>query len=304
MHYLIHAYDDPIHAPLGLRAARLYGKVAPAASHAQHMPSHIFFALGMWDDAIAANAASLATARAHGDGGYHSLLWLVYAYLQEDRRQEAELLIRSVARDVRAGATKDNRIRLAYARAMWLVETRAADGPDARSPVDSAGIASIGYFAAHDFARGIAAAAGGNAAEARVSLAQLQARIDAARVDAAHATADSHGMVMADWHDMTTADELEQARAMAAALRGTIEFYGGDRAAGLARVREAIAVTAHMDFEYGPPWSVKPLDELLGELLLADGRREEAAAAFQKTLAAYPNRRLALEGLAASRTTS
>jgi len=52
LHYLIHAYDDPIHAPLGLRAARLYGSVAPAASHAQHMPSHIFFALGMWDDAI------------------------------------------------------------------------------------------------------------------------------------------------------------------------------------------------------------------------------------------------------------
>jgi tetratricopeptide (TPR) repeat protein len=304
LHYLIHAYDDPIHAPLGLRAARLYGRVSPAASHAQHMPSHIFFALGMWDDAIAANAASLATARAHGDSGYHSLIWLVYAYLQEGRRRDAEPLIRSVAHDVRAGATKDNRIRLAYARAMWLVETRAADGPDARSPVDSAGIASIGYFAAHDFARGITAAAIGNAAEARVSLAQLRARIDAAHADAAHATADSHGMVMADWHDMATADELEQARAMAAALRGTIEYYGGHRAAGLARVREAIAATAHMDFEYGPPWSVKPLDELLGELLLTGGQREEAAAAFQKTLAAYPNRRLALEGLAASRTTT
>jgi hypothetical protein len=302
LHYLIHAYDDPIHAPLGLRAARLYGRVAPAASHAQHMPSHIFFALGMWDDAIAANAASLATARAHGDSGYHSLIWLVYAYLQEDRRQDAEPLIRSVAHDVRAGATKDNRIRLAYARAMWLVETRAADGPDARSPVNSAGIASIGYFAAHDFARGITAAAIGNAAEARVSLAQLRARIDAAHADAAPATGDSHGMVMADWHDMATADELEQARAMAAALRGTIEYYGGHRAAGLARVREAIAMTAHMDFEYGPPWSVKPLDELLGELLLTDGRREEAAAAFQKTLTAYPNRRLAVEGLAASGT--
>src|SRR6266403_1136177 len=227
LHYLIHAYDDPIHAPLGLRAARLYGKLAPAASHAQHMPSHIFFALGMWDEAIAANVASLATARAHGDGGYHSLLWLVYAYLQEDRRREAE---------------------------------------------------------------------------PQVSLAQLRARIEGARADAASATADSHGMVMADWHDMATADELGQARAMAAAIRGTIEYYRGDRAAGLAQVREAIAMTAHMDFEYGPPWSVKPLDELLGELLLTDGRREEAAAAFQKTLTAYPNRRLALEGLAASGT--
>ncbi|MEO7660199.1 MAG: hypothetical protein ABIV48_11345, partial [Pyrinomonadaceae bacterium] len=63
LHYLIHAYDDPVHAPLGLRAARLYGSVAKSASHAQHMPSHIFFALGMWDDAIVANIASMKSAR-------------------------------------------------------------------------------------------------------------------------------------------------------------------------------------------------------------------------------------------------
>jgi tetratricopeptide (TPR) repeat protein len=293
LHYLIHAYDDPIHARLGLPAARLYGKVAPAASHAQHMPSHIFFALGMWDEAIEANVASLRTARAQGDGGYHSLLWLTYAYLQKDRRQDAERLIRSVADDVHAGATKDNRTRLAYARAMWLVETRGTDGPHAGSPVDSAGIATIGYFAAHDFARGITAAAAGRTAEARAALEQLRARTREMHADVTR--------VMADWHDNMTSDELAQAKAMAAALDGTIEFYGADRAAGLARVREAIAMTARMDFEYGPPWSVKPLDELLGELLLADGRREDAAAAFQSTLAVYPNRRLALEGLAASR---
>lgn len=290
LHYLIHAYDDPIHAPLGLRAARLYGKVAPAASHAQHMPSHIFFALGMWDDAIEANVASLNTARAQGDTAYHTLLWLTYAYLQENRRQEAEELIRSVAHDVEAGPSKDNRIRLAYARATWLVETRGAEGPDARAPVDSSGIASIGYFAGHDFARGITA--GGNAAEARMALARLRSRIEAARSQVQG--------VKADWHDTVTPAELEEAGAMAAALEGTIQYYEGDRPGGIARVRDAIASTDHMVFEYGPPWSVKPLDELLGELLLADGRREEAAAAFQKALLSYPNRRLAREGLAAS----
>lgn len=290
LHYLIHAYDDPIHAPLGLRAARLYGKIAPAASHAQHMPSHIFFALGMWDDAIAANVASLKIARIEGDGGYHSLLWLAYAYLQVGRRNAAEQLIRSVARDVAAGPSKDNRIRLAYARAMWLVETRGTEGPDSRSPVDSSGIASISYFAAHDFALGITAA--GKPAEARIALAQLRMRTEAAK----HLPRG----VTADWHDNNTTGELEQAAIMATALDGTIQFYEKDRAAGIARVREAIASADRLVFEYGPPWSVKPLDELLGELLLADGRREEAAAAFRKTLTLYPNRLLAREGLAAS----
>ncbi len=293
LHYLIHAYDDPIHAPLGLRAARLYGKVAPAASHAQHMPSHIFFALGMWDDAIEANVASLRIARAQGDGGYHSLVWLTYAYLQEGRRQQAEELVRSVARDVDVGPTKENRSRLAYARAIWLIETRGTAGPDARLTADSSGIASIGYFAAHDFARGITA--GANTAAARMALAQLQARMEDART--------ASKAVAADWHDTVTAQELEQAALMASALEGTIEYYQGDRAGGIGRIREAIAAAEHLEFEYGPPWSVKPLDELLGELLLAEGRREEAASAFEKTLAVYPNRRLAREGLAASLAT-
>jgi len=290
LHYLIHAYDDPIHAPLGLRAARRYGKVAPAAAHAQHMPSHIFFALGMWDEAIAANVASLKISRAEGDGGYHALLWLAYAYLQEDRRQEAEELVRAVAHDVDAKPSKENRIRLADARAIWLVETRGAEGPNARSPVDSSGIASIGYFAAQDFARGVTAAA--HPAEARLALAQLRARTEAARK--------LPRGVRADWKDNVKAEELEQAAAMATALEGTIRYYEGDRTGGITQVRAAILAVDRVPFEYGPPWSAKPLDELLGELLLADGRREEAATAFEKTLAVYPNRRLAREGLAAA----
>jgi tetratricopeptide (TPR) repeat protein len=281
LHYLIH----------GLPAARLYGKVAPAAAHAQHMPSHIFFALGMWDDAIAANSASLQTARAQGDRAYHALLWLTYAYLQEDKRQDAEPLIRSVAQDVAAAPTEENRARLSYARAMWLVETRGAQGPDAYASVDNDGVASINYFAAHDFAVGITAAAG-NTTAARAALARLRSRIDAAR-------APPHG-VTADWLDNVTPQELEEATILANALDGAIQFYAGDRTAGIARVRAAIAAADHLVFEYGPPWSVKPLTELLGELLLADGRRDEAAAAFEQTLAVYPNRRLAREGLAAS----
>src|SRR4029079_12247717 len=58
VHYLIHSYDDPVHAPLGLRAARVYAKIAPAATHALHMPSHIFLALGMWPETASCNEAS------------------------------------------------------------------------------------------------------------------------------------------------------------------------------------------------------------------------------------------------------
>jgi hypothetical protein len=81
VHYLIHSYDDPIHAPLGLRAANIYASIAPAAAHAQHMPSHIFMALGMWDKVVHANETAWAASETRrktkglsiGDRPYHTL---------------------------------------------------------------------------------------------------------------------------------------------------------------------------------------------------------------------------------------
>src|ERR1051325_8959184 len=51
-HYLIHLYDYPPIAEKGLDAARRYAKIAPAAAHAQHMPSHIFTRVGYWNESI------------------------------------------------------------------------------------------------------------------------------------------------------------------------------------------------------------------------------------------------------------
>src|SRR5882672_9401492 len=89
VHYLIHSYDDPAHAPLGLRAARIYAKIAPDAGHAQHMTSHIFLALGMWQEVVQANIAAIADVdRARKAAGKdpagcgHYASWLGYAYLQ------------------------------------------------------------------------------------------------------------------------------------------------------------------------------------------------------------------------------
>src|SRR5215212_5236964 len=97
LHYLIHAYDDPTHAPLGIRAARLYGAVAPSAGHALHMTSHIFIALGMWDDVIDANRRAIAVVnkqraargRSPQDCGHYPT-WLHYALLQKGQLDVAD----------------------------------------------------------------------------------------------------------------------------------------------------------------------------------------------------------------------
>jgi tetratricopeptide (TPR) repeat protein len=100
VHYIIHACDNPAMAPRGLAAARVYGKVAPSGPHAVHMPGHIFARLGLWQEDIAANAASVEASRAaearHESGWmdqFHSDDFLVYAYLQSGQEQKAAAVI-------------------------------------------------------------------------------------------------------------------------------------------------------------------------------------------------------------------
>ena len=93
-HYIIHADDNPELAPLALDAAKHYSEIAPDSPHALHMPSHIFTRLGLWDDSIASNLASAASAHKQKLAGdeLHALDYLVFAYLQTGRITEARKL--------------------------------------------------------------------------------------------------------------------------------------------------------------------------------------------------------------------
>lgn len=92
VHYIIHAYDSPELAPLALEAAKKYASIAPSSAHAQHMPSHIFTRLGLWDEAIRSNTSAAASAKCyaentgikgHWDEELHAIDYLIYAYLQK-----------------------------------------------------------------------------------------------------------------------------------------------------------------------------------------------------------------------------
>jgi hypothetical protein len=99
VHYIIHTYDSPELAELGLSAARKYASVAPSSAHAQHMPSHIFTRLGLWDDCISSNLVAAASAKCyaentgikgHWDEELHAMDYLVYAYLQKGNNKLAK----------------------------------------------------------------------------------------------------------------------------------------------------------------------------------------------------------------------
>jgi tetratricopeptide (TPR) repeat protein len=99
VHYIIHTYDYPELATLALPAARKYASIAPSSAHAQHMPSHIFTRLGLWDESINSNIAAAASAKCyaetagmkgHWDEELHSLDYLVYGYLQKGDNDAAK----------------------------------------------------------------------------------------------------------------------------------------------------------------------------------------------------------------------
>jgi Tetratricopeptide repeat len=97
-HYIIHNYDYPELAHLALSTARRYASIAPASSHAQHMPSHIFTRLGLWDESIESNVSSASSARCYSEASdmnghwsneLHAMGYLVYAYLQKGDNEKA-----------------------------------------------------------------------------------------------------------------------------------------------------------------------------------------------------------------------
>src|SRR5439155_9790798 len=103
-HYALHAFDDGEHAAMGLQAARIYARIAPASSHARHMPSHVFLPLGMWDEAAASDesafAASVDRVKLLGlsmaQADFHALSWLHYEYLQQGRFAKAREVMKTV----------------------------------------------------------------------------------------------------------------------------------------------------------------------------------------------------------------
>src|SRR5690606_250515 len=186
-HYLIHSYDDPVHAPLGLRAARAYADIAPSASHAQHMVSHIYTSLGQWDEVIEANRTAvrvseesmLRAGRSRHLRNKHSLHWLQYALLQQGRLEEAIETLALMREDVEALPEPQNLRHSTLMRATFAVEAPLVDNPLAA--VGDSG-APLYYQALDDFASAWAMIVRGELREASRVHARMKRRIEQARV--------------------------------------------------------------------------------------------------------------------------
>ncbi len=289
-HYLIHTNDVPQLAHLGLYAARRYAEIAPDVPHAQHMPSHIFTRLGLWDDDIASNTKSAEAARnfeeerhlnALWDQRGHALDYVVYAYLQQGRDAEAERVVDEAAGVTAVyppgSLTNDYALaaipaRSALERGRWIEATRLAVRP------------APGWRAAEaitHFARAIGAARSNDTALARTEIAAL------AQIEEALAAA---GGPQVYWSGQVKIQRLAASAWLARAAGDTAEA-----------VRQAMAAADLEDeTQKHPvtPGAVLPARELLGDLLLELGRPVEAGKAYVISLTNAPNRARSVFGAA------
>ncbi|HEV2063747.1 MAG TPA: hypothetical protein VGS00_04275 [Thermoanaerobaculia bacterium] len=290
-HYLIHCYDDPIHAPLGMRPARVYAKIAPDAVHALHMPSHIFFASGMWREGVASNEASWKASvdRADrlklpaGDHSFHALSWLEYAYLQLGRLPDARRTLSAMEADAKASPSARMRDSLSSMRAVWIIETGECS-PDVLPPADASQPKEL-------FVRGLCALASGDRAGAEKALEAMKTKEPPDKETGEHA----HGASMAGPYSGRVRRDV--AAIFEAELAAKIALARGEKDRAVTLAREAAAAEDAMTFEFGPPAVIKPAHELMGELLLELDRPVQAQAEFELALAHAPGRALSLRGL-------
>jgi len=282
-HYLIHSFDDPVHAPLGLPAANAYSEIAPNAAHAQHMTSHIFVAMGLWDRVVQANTtASSAQDAARAKAGRgpnvcgHYSSWLHYGQLMKGDLDEAEKLMDAC--HTRASSGKSTGAEIIGSRAEWFyfVSMRA------RHIMDTGDWSLVDRWIAepprtsNEEANGSPDVFGGPAFTYRVTNAFAALHRDNPSL--------AEDLLKEDWgtHSGRKA-QLHQ-------LRGLLKIRSGNQDAGIAMLREAATIEEAIPFAFGPPSMVKPSYELLGETLLALGLSDAASESLRRATERAPGR--------------
>lgn len=287
-HYLIHATDTAALAPLGLDAARNYARIAPGSPHALHMPSHIFARLGMWQESIESNLASISAAReastSHRDDAagdeLHAMMYLQYSYLQSGNEEAARHVVESV-KEVPGATAIDIINNQSVLEALYAVEThtweKAAALPDDPGELPYARMRTY-------WARAIGAAHQGDLLSARQNIEKL---------DQARAGVMTHIRVgKCQMHAGYTADAEFSVQQLEA--RAWLAWAEGSSAAALEMMRSA----ANKEESYGVESRGVPAYELLGDLLLELGQPEPALVAYSTALKEAPLRFNALAGAA------
>ncbi len=293
LHYVIHAYDDPIHAPLGLRAARAYAKVAPNASHALHMPSHIFTALGLWDDVIHSNQAAwqvgVAQNKNNKPAAYtihdlHALQWLAYGHLQKKHYSQALKLTQMMENIALKTNSPMAKWYYAHMRATYIVESK-----NYFAPLKSIAMKNVelSAYASNVYADALIA-------KQQCSIKRMEQLLD----ELINATPNQLSKkTYSNYFTSVTKIGITTAQLVALEIKADIADCQHQPQQAIQYLQQATKLEAQLSFGYGPPIPVKPSFELLAEMFLNEKQYTKAYQQYVISLKRMPNRLLSVEGL-------
>ncbi len=274
VHFLIHAYDYPPLADKGIAAARRYAKLAPAAPHARHMPSHIYSMVGLWEDSIASNLHALDVRKDY----YHAMDFIVYAHLQLGQDAKAKAMYERALAVAAAATASDLTMNTALSAIPARLALERGDWKGAAAlPVTKT--TSPMAESLSRFTRGLGMARSGDLAGAKTEVAVMQTlRAQLEKSNNSY------------WADRTE-EQMLSVLAWVALAEGNKDQ--AEKFMRTAADNEDGSVK-HVAMEN----RLYPLRELYAELLLDMGQAAPALREFEASLKSYPNRYRSIFGIA------
>lgn len=286
-HYTIHSYDFPPIAPKGLKAAKLYAEIAPDSPHALHMPSHIFTRVGGWQESIESNRTSAETAiKEYADkpsGGplsnaYHAYDYLAYAHLQmaedgaakaiADKIVEIDAVdyLHSIGAIAAPYAIAAIPVRYALEREQW------AEAAKLELPAVKVGWENWPQAVAIvAFGKGLGAARSNDLATAKATVAELDRLRKALKEK-------KQGY----WENQVAIQQQ--------VVEAWAHYAAGNGEEALTTMRAAADAEEKTEKHPVTPGPIIPARELLGDMLAAQGKHQEALAAYEHSMKVEPNR--------------
>lgn len=305
LHYMIHANDDPVYAQIAINAANKYAKVAPDATHALHMPSHIYVALGMWNEVVSSNTASyqasLNRVKRKGLGGkergYHSMAWLHYGYLQQGEYDKAADLLSEMHRYY-----LDSTASLSYLITMQNQQRiEAGYWPESMTPyqVDYSKLGLSDKSAMHFFNSLLAF----DREDAKSIKEEIKILTDHMQKASLFVTDKGIALCGAGpTRYAPTKEGLKKTNVVIFQMKALAAHLNGDTKMVENYLVNATTLESECHYDSGPPFIAYPSYEQYGNWLLDQGRAEDALIQFDKSLINRTNRAKALKGKLAALT--
>lgn len=300
LHYLIHAYDDPDHAHMASDAADFYSQVAPDATHALHMPSHIYVALGQWNDVVNSNIASWNASikkklKTEGlEGSYHALNWLQYGLLQRNEVQLAQELLDDMKNYSVTHPSKEARSYLIAMKGAHIVETNDWYGPEADFEVETndLNIVKNGELL---FLYGMTAYARKDKDRLNEIVEKLDKDLYAASLnvgDKGFAMCSTDGYASKPPNQL----DIDMVSIMLSQLKAKQLMLEGNTEEAITMLTIAAELDETLKYAFGPPFILKPIHEMLAEELFKLGKYDRALEVYDASLKRNPRRLLSLQG--------